>query len=200
MGRRSNFISSRCSHGSYISSWDTLEIWQRVTWLPYYQITHLQALTDYLELLRVAKISKLPPGKGRPPQDDPQVFLGLISFKSPPTSIFSFLFSFFGNLSSTLTSTFHSFQYYLRSFLPSSFTSLTIDIEFDLTMPYSPGVKHPSFYRISGTHYKARGEHDHFHTTIHVGQIIDFIDFDHHLRKIKHLSVSNPFLWASSTS
>ena len=158
-----------------------------ITWLPYYQVTHLQALTDYLELLKITKIAKLPPGQGRPPQDDPQVFLGLISFESPPTSIFSFLFSFFGDLSSTLTSTFHSFQYYLRSFLPSPFTSLTIDIEFDLTMPYSPSVNHPLFYRISGTHYKARGEHDHFHTTIHVGQIVDFIDFNHHLRKNKTL-------------
>ena len=72
-----------------------------ITWLPYYQITHLQALTDYLELLKITKIAKLPPGRGRPPQDDPQVFLGLISFESPPTSIFSFLFSFFGDLSST---------------------------------------------------------------------------------------------------
>ena len=54
-------------------------------------------------------------------------------------------------------------------------------------MPYSPSVKHPSFFHISGTHYKARGEHDHFHTTIHVGQIVDFIDFNHHLRKNKTL-------------
>ena len=50
-----------------------------ITWLPYYQITHLQALTDYLDLIGVKKISKLPSGHGRPPMDDPQVFLGLIS-------------------------------------------------------------------------------------------------------------------------
>ncbi|KAF8808243.1 hypothetical protein BYT27DRAFT_7013414, partial [Phlegmacium glaucopus] len=46
------------------------------TWLPYHQITHLQALTDYFELIGVTKVSKLPKGTGRPPQDDPQIFLG----------------------------------------------------------------------------------------------------------------------------
>ena len=46
-----------------------------ITWLPYYQITHLQVLTDYFGLLGVSKISKLPNGLGRPPVDDPQVFL-----------------------------------------------------------------------------------------------------------------------------
>ena len=35
-----------------------------VTWLPYYQITHLQALTDYLGLLGVSKIAKLSKGAG----------------------------------------------------------------------------------------------------------------------------------------
>ncbi|KAF8805364.1 hypothetical protein BYT27DRAFT_7031280, partial [Phlegmacium glaucopus] len=49
-----------------------------VTWLPYYQITHLQALTDYLELIGETKISKLPKGTGQPPQDDPQVFVGTL--------------------------------------------------------------------------------------------------------------------------
>ncbi|KAF8799879.1 hypothetical protein BYT27DRAFT_7004830, partial [Phlegmacium glaucopus] len=41
----------------------TFEIkWQSgdTTWLPYYQITHLQALTDYLELLGKKTISTLP--------------------------------------------------------------------------------------------------------------------------------------------
>ena len=159
-----------------------------VTWLPYYQITHLQALTDYLELLRVAKISKLPPGKGRPPQDNPQVFLSVISFESPPTSVFSFLSSFFGDLSSTLTGSLDFFSYYLRSFFPSSFTSLTVDIELELPMPQFSSVKHPLIHRISATHYKARGENDVFHSTIHVGQVVDYIDFDSHIRKHRTLT------------
>jgi hypothetical protein len=52
-------------HGSGTEA--TFEIlWKSgdVTWLPYYQITHLQALTDYLELLKVRKIAKLPKGLG----------------------------------------------------------------------------------------------------------------------------------------
>ena len=50
-----------------------------ITWLPYYQVTHLQALTDYMDLLGVAKISKLPHGPGNPPQDDPQIFINSIT-------------------------------------------------------------------------------------------------------------------------
>ncbi|KAJ3514734.1 hypothetical protein NLJ89_g2201 [Agrocybe chaxingu] len=49
------------------------------TWLPYDQVDHLHALTAYLELLGVDSIDKLPKGDGKPPSDDPQVFLGAIS-------------------------------------------------------------------------------------------------------------------------
>jgi len=57
------------------------------TWLPYSEIAHLQALSDYLELLGVDNISKLPLGTGKPPRDDPQVHIGMISFKfSEPLS------------------------------------------------------------------------------------------------------------------
>ena len=47
-----------------------------ITWLPYYQITHLRALTEYLDLLGEKNIHKLPKGTGKPPQGDPQFFLG----------------------------------------------------------------------------------------------------------------------------
>lgn len=46
------------------------------TWMPYYQIKHLQALDAYLELMGADNVSKLVTGKGKPPRDDPQVFLG----------------------------------------------------------------------------------------------------------------------------
>ena len=49
-----------------------------ITWLPYYQITHLDALPIYLDLLGVDSVSKLPKGQGRPPKDDPQIFIGSI--------------------------------------------------------------------------------------------------------------------------
>jgi hypothetical protein len=50
-----------------------------VTWIPHYQIKHLQALEAYLELMGVEDVSKLKAGKGNPPRDDPQVFLGTVS-------------------------------------------------------------------------------------------------------------------------
>lgn len=51
-----------------------------ITWLPYNQISDLHALTSYLELVGVDKVSDLPKGKGKPPTDDPQVFLGSLLF------------------------------------------------------------------------------------------------------------------------
>ena len=58
-----------------------------ISWLPYYQITHLQALTDYLDLFGESKINNLPKGTGKPPQDDPQIFLGYVSLSFPFTTI-----------------------------------------------------------------------------------------------------------------
>ncbi|KAJ3500546.1 hypothetical protein NLJ89_g9745 [Agrocybe chaxingu] len=46
-----------------------------ITWLPFTQIEHLNALKDYIDLLGIDSISKLPPGSGKPPQDDPQIFV-----------------------------------------------------------------------------------------------------------------------------
>ena len=54
MGSRQDSVSPRFMHGHYFQIlWNTM-------WLPYYQITHLQALTDYLELIGVKKIAQLP--------------------------------------------------------------------------------------------------------------------------------------------
>ncbi|KDQ28326.1 hypothetical protein PLEOSDRAFT_157814 [Pleurotus ostreatus PC15] len=58
-----------------------------VTWLPYHQVNHLQALKTYLEALGVTSIQKLPLGMGQPPTDDPQVFTGSLSIHiEPPAS------------------------------------------------------------------------------------------------------------------
>ena len=56
-------------------------------WLPYYQITHLQALTEYLDLLGVKTTSKLSKGAGKPPQDNPQIFVGAIATLTPAKPI-----------------------------------------------------------------------------------------------------------------
>jgi len=49
-----------------------------ITWLPYLQIEYLNALKVYLDLQGVENINVLPNGKGKPPHQDPQVFLGSI--------------------------------------------------------------------------------------------------------------------------
>ena len=46
------------------------------TWLPYYQINHLAALQQYFDILGIENISQLPEGKGKPPSDDLQTFVG----------------------------------------------------------------------------------------------------------------------------
>ena len=51
--------------------------------LPLYQIRHLQALEAYLELMGVNNASALPIGTGKPPQEDPQVFLGAMTIGPP---------------------------------------------------------------------------------------------------------------------
>ena len=87
MGRRSNPITSWISRRIYFEiKWQSGD----VTWMPYYQIKHLQALSDYFELLGIQNISELPKGKGSLPQEDPQIFLGSVSMSmsSPlPASI-----------------------------------------------------------------------------------------------------------------
>jgi hypothetical protein len=54
-----------------------------ITWLPYTQISHLQALVAYLEVMGIDKISSLPIGHGKPPTDDPQIHVGSVSFYEP---------------------------------------------------------------------------------------------------------------------
>ena len=45
------------------------------TWIPCQVIQHLGVVSDYLQIVGVENVSDLPPGRGQPPTDDPQVFL-----------------------------------------------------------------------------------------------------------------------------
>lgn len=60
-------------------------IWKSgdVTWVPYSTLANLEALTTYLDLLGVDDISHLGEGSGRPPLDDPQVYLGSMALYTP---------------------------------------------------------------------------------------------------------------------
>lgn len=55
-----------------------------VTWMPKYQIQHLQAFKTYLETLGINDTSTLPPGNGTPPWEDPQIVLGGIFMSASP--------------------------------------------------------------------------------------------------------------------
>ena len=151
-----------------------------VTWLPYYQITHLQALTDYLVLLNVAKISKLPAGRGRPPQDDPQIFLGHISLDGPSTP----MSSFFGDILFSLKTTLQSSLSRILPFFSPPFVSPTLDFE-PITMPPPRCVNHPQFTRISATHYSIKNLGNYLDGVVHVGQVTDYLNFEERFRKMK---------------
>ncbi|KAF9011909.1 hypothetical protein BDQ17DRAFT_1420311 [Cyathus striatus] len=90
------------------------------SWLPYYQVSHLDALNTYLELLGVPDISQLPKGTEKPPLNDEQVFvdedeaflgaIGFLTYKeepnspSPPASSTLKFFSFISHILLTITS------------------------------------------------------------------------------------------------
>jgi hypothetical protein len=54
-----------------------------ITWLPYNQIEHLNALSAYFEVLGIEKITDLLRGTGKPPIQDPQIFIGSLSLNLP---------------------------------------------------------------------------------------------------------------------
>ena len=162
-----------------------------VTWLPYYQVTHLQALTDYLGLLGVTKVARLPKGRGQPPLDDPQVFVASITgiADSPTFPFFHSCSSFFRSLPFVLKTTLRSFSSTVLSSLQPPFTSPTIDLEYSSVMPSHRGIHHPSFLRLSPTHYLIRDPSgDSSNSTIHVGQIADFLNFDERFREHGNIS------------
>lgn len=155
-----------------------------VTWMPYYQITHLQALTDYLDLFRESKIKNLPKGTGKPPQDDPQIFLGAVSPFSPTIPIST------SPVSQSLKSKLSTFAKTIVSFISTpfqhslTFISPTVDIE--LSMPHQQrplrSVNHPLFVRLSPTTYLMKDPCYPVHSTIHVGQLAEYMQFDKQLR------------------
>ena len=55
-----------------------------ITWLPHYQVNHLNALQLYFDLLGIGNISQLLEGKGKLPSDDPQTFIGNIGMGVQP--------------------------------------------------------------------------------------------------------------------
>ena len=180
-----------------------------ITWLPYYQITHLQALTDYLELIGVRKISKLPNGLGRPPTDDPQIYVGSLDLYSP-SGHSSFCLphvdpsSLFKPVVQAVVSLF-------RALVSAPNHSPTLDLEpLNISMRKPRGIDHPSFVRLSPTHYLIKNSSTSriLPSTLHVGQIADYIAFDEQLRtygiselqSVPHGFDDFAYLWNIGTS
>ena len=166
-----------------------------VTWLPYYQIKHLQSLDAYLELMGVDDASKLTSGKGKPPQDDPQVHLGALSFASPfspsqqlllpsqPNTIPShclaspvFLRLLDINNPFSFLSTYPSFSESVADF----HTLLSAIFRFIDSMPKE--IKHPWLKRLNDTEFILDRPESLNPIVIHAGQILKFINFDQSLR------------------
>lgn len=177
-----------------------------ITWMPYYQIKHLQALDAYLELLGVDNVSKLPAGKGKPPREDPQIFLGAVSLCPPLSAIHplstiilvsphppnSFLFIQFLDITladSRLTASFFPSPIHLTSLLPNFLTSLSLDISAsNFDMPYVAGIDHPRFLRINQTQYVINNPDSPYKWYVHNGQIMNYLAFDKYIRENKNLS------------
>lgn len=52
------------------------------TWVPYETVSHLPAMKAYFEALGIDGVAQLPLGQGKPPADDPQVYLGNIGLRA----------------------------------------------------------------------------------------------------------------------
>ena len=157
-----------------------------VTWLPYYQIMHLQALTEYLDLLGKKDIRKLPNGTGKPPLEDPQLTLGSISVDVPGAllpfmSVSNLLKDRIQNVFQsivapikTLLSTFYSYSY--------STNVLSIMPAIRRGRPYPRTFQHPLLTRTSATTFLMRDVDYPVDTNIHVAQMAEYIRFDQYLR------------------
>ena len=145
-----------------------------VTWLLYYQITHLDVLTEYFDLLGVSKVSNLPQGKGLPPADDPQIFIGSLSpFHNSPTTSLCYIKTWLLTFIQTIT---NRACRILNSQVVTSTT--TVDIDYSYPMTQLQGVDHPNFIHISSTHYEICSPDYQLPATLHVSQLADIVSFD----------------------
>jgi hypothetical protein len=167
------------------------------TWLPYYQITHLQALTDYLDLLGESNIRKLPKGTGKPPHEDPQLFVGSLSFdlhpQIPPTNAVAISYKDQPNPATYNITSLEKSPEYLETHhslttLITHSDQLMPPFRRPASRPGLRGVNHPLFTRISPLVYLMKDLDYPVHTTIHVAQIAEYVQFDEELRALSKTS------------
>jgi hypothetical protein len=179
-----------------------------ITWLPYHQISHLNAIPVYFDLLGVSGISELPKGHGKPPTEDPQVFNGqleIVPFSKPNKTL--------SNIPSRHR---HSISPSFPSFFkpPATRHSLsifTIMTDTDVIIPDAPPIKgssqdvpspvdpatknlpritprtieHAHIKRLSRTKFLASDPLNGQKYLFHAGQISDFCTTDAELRQRK---------------
>jgi hypothetical protein len=100
-----------------------------ITWLPYAQTSHLNALSEYLGLHNIPSIAALPLGNTPMPQDDPQISLGSISFQLLKRRAYSITFSSVNQLISSCPPIVYSLSMSTTLKRSSSAASLAIDLQ-----------------------------------------------------------------------
>lgn len=151
-----------------------------ITWLPYYQITHLQALSKYLDLVGVQKINLLIKGSRTPPQNDPQIYVRAITkiATSPDPPVLK-------NQHKNLPNNHHPhFSFPSTNSSPTSTRTHTRPKpDLSYIMPairnsYLCSINHPSFTCVSPTTYLVKQQDYPILLSIHVTQITKYIQFD----------------------
>ena len=144
-----------------------------VTWLPYYQVANIQALAAYLELLGVDNIKDLPKGKGSPPHEDPQIFLGQISSGNSESSIYKTPSPFLSSLHrilpcfpvdplKSITQSLCHFRISFSTMARRSKHSSSTSTSSNRSLTSAPNssapstINHPNFSRVSATLFLVR--------------------------------------------
>jgi hypothetical protein len=140
-----------------------------ITWLPYDQISHLQPLEAYLQLLEINDIAILPAGIGKPPEDDLQISLSQISFLGP-SDVYKEEFLLV-----------HPHHYETNHF-PTSSAYMSTEVN---TEPIPTTVDHPRLRRLSDVSFAINyldPQDQPVANLVHAASIIEFVNFDAILR------------------
>ena len=147
---------------------------------------HLQAIKLYLDSLGINDMSRLPTGKGKPPREDPQIFLGAIMLSDPLHSIPLSLYLNPQSFSSFSSPPLFSFLCYLHSTFVTNTTAYEINNILSISEGCClmlPSIHHPRFTRLNDTHYLMSNLDNKYKWYVHVGQIMVYLAFDQHIQK-----------------
>jgi hypothetical protein len=159
-----------------------------VTWLPYHQVIDLNLLNAYLEALGIDKILELIAGKGKPPSEDPQMFLGHLKLLE--------LQHGYNNMSSTSPCS-------SSSSLPSHISSISSLALLSTYLSSSTTMSHPAPHaatclttfqclcKVNSTTYVLCV--DNAELSIHALQLHDYIAYDQQIQDGQIFPLQEPF-------